>query len=144
VGLSNHDAYQRALAIDAFRGLTVMVMVFTLAHVQGAPSWLRHAPPDTNDMTVPDVVFPAFLFITGMAIPLAVELRLIRGDSPSLVTQHVLTRALGRGCSLIPHSAAWHVSIAAWLDHCWRADSPSLRVARTRNYAMCEKSFSGC
>jgi heparan-alpha-glucosaminide N-acetyltransferase len=40
------------------------------------------------------VVFPAFLFVTGMAIPLAIGARLRRGDARAEVWQHVLTRSL--------------------------------------------------
>ncbi len=88
---------RRVLAIDAFRGLTILVMVFvnTMGEVSGLPAWLYHAPPDTDGMTFPDVVFPAFLFIVGMSIPFATAQRLAAGDTPWQLGQHVLMRALG-------------------------------------------------
>ena len=86
----------RVLAIDAFRGVTILAMIFvnTLKGVHGMPAWLYHTPEDVNGMTVPDVVFPAFLFIVGMSIPFAATQRLAAGDSPWQLTRHVLTRTL--------------------------------------------------
>ncbi len=43
-------------------------------------------------MTYVDVVFPAFLFIVGMAIPLAVSRRLERSDSQLQLWKHILLR----------------------------------------------------
>lgn len=73
----------RVLSIDIFRGLTMLVMIFVndLAGVQGLPWWNYHIPSGVNGMTYVDVVFPAFLFIVGMAIPLAVERRLEKDPS---------------------------------------------------------------
>lgn len=46
-------------------------------------------------MTFVDVVFPAFLFIVGMSLPLACRARLMRGDTPWQVHKHATVRALG-------------------------------------------------
>lgn len=83
----------RILAIDAFRGITILVMIFvnTLAGVRGMPAWMAHAAADADAMTFPDVVFPAFLFIVGMAIPFAMA----RRDSALRRWGHVLARAAG-------------------------------------------------
>lgn len=87
----------RILAIDAFRGITILVMIFvnTLAGVRGMPAWLEHAPADADAMTFPDVVFPAFLFIVGMSIPFAMAQRQAAGDTAARRWRHVLTRAAG-------------------------------------------------
>jgi predicted acyltransferase len=87
----------RVLAIDAFRGLTILVMIFvnTLAGVSGMPAWMDHAPAGADGMTFPDVVFPAFLFIVGMSIPFAMAQREAAGDSGWRLWRHVLSRALG-------------------------------------------------
>ena len=68
---------QRILSIDAFRGLTILVMVFVnqLAGVSGVPQWARHMKADADAMSFVDVVFPAFLFIVGMSIPFARTVR---------------------------------------------------------------------
>ena len=61
----------RDLSLDAFRGLTVVLMV--IVNVQGsgddAFSLLNHAP--WHGLTFADLVFPWFLFIVGLSAPLA-------------------------------------------------------------------------
>jgi predicted acyltransferase len=82
--------------VDLVRGLDVLLMLFVneMAGVAGTPAFLRHVPANADGMTITDVVFPAFLFITGMAIPLAVRARLRRGHSPAEVWRHIVTRSL--------------------------------------------------
>jgi predicted acyltransferase len=86
----------RVLSIDVFRGLTMIVMIFVndLAAVKGLPWWTYHAPGKVDAMTYVDMVFPAFLFILGMAIPLAVEQRLRKVPSQSRLWLHVFLRSL--------------------------------------------------
>ncbi|MBA5638690.1 DUF5009 domain-containing protein [Duganella sp. LX20W] len=87
----------RVLALDAFRGLTIVLMIFVnaLAGVRGVPAWLDHAPAGVDAMTVADVVFPAFLFIVGMSIPIAVARRRAAGDTTWRLAQHSAARTLG-------------------------------------------------
>ena len=88
---------QRIQSIDIFRGLTIFVMVFVndLAGVSGLPAWMYHVPADADAMTFVDVVFPAFLIIVGMSIPLAVTRRLDKGDSVLQIYKHILIRSFG-------------------------------------------------
>ena len=88
---------QRILSIDAFRGLTILVMVFVnqLAGVSGVPQWARHMKADADAMSFVDVVFPAFLFIVGMSIPFALAQRQARGDDGAALQRHVLARSAG-------------------------------------------------
>ena len=88
---------RRVLAIDAFRGLTILAMIFvnTLEDVEGMPSWLYHTPENSDGMTCPDLVFPAFLFIAGMSIPFATAQRVAAGDTSWQLMRHVLMRTLG-------------------------------------------------
>ena len=88
---------QRIHSIDIFRGLTIFLMVFVndLASVSGIPTWMKHVAPDEDGMTFVDVVFPAFLFIVGMAIPFAVGNREQRSNSLFQFWKHVFTRTLG-------------------------------------------------
>lgn len=64
--------------IDLLRGLTVAVMILVneWAGVAGLPGWMKHAAADADAMTFVDMVFPAFLFIVGMSLPLALQARL--------------------------------------------------------------------
>ena len=86
----------RVVSVDIFRGLTMLVMIFVndLSSVRGLPWWTYHLPADVNGITYVDMVFPAFLFIVGMAIPLAVNRRLEKGDSPLRLWAHILVRSL--------------------------------------------------
>lgn len=72
--------------------MVVMFFVNDLASVKGLPWWNYHMPRGVNGMTYVDVVFPAFLFIVGMAIPLAVERRLSRGGGQLALWRHILLR----------------------------------------------------
>jgi heparan-alpha-glucosaminide N-acetyltransferase len=86
----------RIASIDIFRGLTVLVMVFVdnLDFVKGLPWWTYHMPRETNGMTYVDMVFPAFLFVMGMSIPIAVERRIAENDSRGKIWLHIAARSL--------------------------------------------------
>ncbi|MEN3333170.1 MAG: heparan-alpha-glucosaminide N-acetyltransferase [Blastocatellia bacterium] len=91
------SAAERIASLDTLRGLDILVMIFVndLAGVQGAPAWMKHiSPHDADGMTFVDVVFPAFLFIVGTAIPFAIGKRLEQGESLWRVWKHILTRTL--------------------------------------------------
>src|SRR5207247_880199 len=68
----------RVLSVDVLRGLVMFTMVFVndIAGGRGLPGWLKHFQNNKqhpSGMTFVDLVFPAFLFIVGMSIPLAIE-----------------------------------------------------------------------
>ena len=48
-----------------------MILVDNMGPVQHPPWWLDHA--EWHGLTPADLIFPAFLFIMGMAVPLAVN-----------------------------------------------------------------------
>ena len=81
---------QRSLALDALRGLSILLMVFADMMPNGLPSWMYHAqlPPPARvfiptlpGITWVDLVFPFFLFTMGAAIPLALSRRIEVGFS---------------------------------------------------------------
>src|SRR4051812_6556882 len=85
----------RALSVDVLRGLVMFTMVFVNdVHGPGVPSWMKHFHGKSG-MTFVDVVFPAFLFIVGISIPLAIDGRRRRGDAWLTVYGHVLLRPAG-------------------------------------------------
>ena len=92
--LSSH-AVKRIASIDIFRGLNVMLMILVnnLSVVAGLPWWTYHRG-DVNGMTYVDMVFPGFLFLMGMSIPLSLEARLARGQSKAAIWAHVVARSL--------------------------------------------------
>jgi len=85
----------RLASIDIFRGLTMAVMIFVneLASVHGLPWWTYHAPGKVDAMTYVDMVYPFFLFIIGLSIPLAIRQRLKKNASLPAVWLHVLVRS---------------------------------------------------
>jgi len=92
-------AAPRVASIDIFRGLTMAVMIFVndLADVHGLPWWTYHAHARQDRMTYVDMVFPFFLFIVGMSMPLAIERRLKQNSSQAALWLHIVLRS----CSLI-------------------------------------------
>jgi heparan-alpha-glucosaminide N-acetyltransferase len=87
----------RVISIDIFRGLTMAVMIFVnaLADVRGLPRWTYHAHASEDYMTYVDMVFPFFLFIVGMSLPLSITQRLKRNASLLALWAHVLVRVIG-------------------------------------------------
>lgn len=72
-----------------------MVFVNQIAEMSGYPWWTYHMPSTTAGMTYVDMVYPFFLFIVGMSIPMATRLRIAKGDSELDLWRHVALRALG-------------------------------------------------
>jgi hypothetical protein len=96
IGLAGQPIPPRIASIDIFRGLTMAVMIFVneLGEVRGLPWWTYHAKRDWNAMTYVDMVFPFFLFIVGLAIPLAIRARLKKNPSMPALWLHVLLRSV--------------------------------------------------
>ena len=84
---------QRLVSLDVFRGLTIAGMVL----VNNPGSWahiywpLEHA--EWHGWTPTDLIFPFFLFIVGVAIPLAFGKRIERGDSKRTMFTKVVIRS---------------------------------------------------
>jgi heparan-alpha-glucosaminide N-acetyltransferase len=94
-----------------------MIFVDNLGFVAGLPWWTNHMPRDVNGMTYVDMVFPAFLFLMGMAIPLSLDSRLCRGDSSAKLWAHIFLRsgalvALGLFVANSPQVDAKHTGIS--------------------------------
>jgi heparan-alpha-glucosaminide N-acetyltransferase len=96
-GQSTPTSAPRVVSIDIFRGLTMAVMIFVneLSEVKGLPWWTYHAPGHVDVMTYVDMVFPFFLFIVGMSMPLSITQRLKRNSSVLALWGHVIVRFLG-------------------------------------------------
>lgn len=69
-----------------------MLFVNDLGGVNSVPWWMRHFPSNVSGMTIVDMVFPAFLFVMGMSIPVAIGRRLAAGMRWFEVLPHILVR----------------------------------------------------
>lgn len=69
------DFTQRDAGIDLLRALTMFIMIFVndFWKIHDVPHWLEHAAFGEDFMGLADVVFPAFLFVVGMSIPLPLK-----------------------------------------------------------------------
>lgn len=95
-GIAGQTTSTRVASIDIFRGLTMAVMIFVnaLSGVTGMPWWTEHAPANVDVMTYVDMVFPFFLFILGVSMPIAVAQRLKRNRSQPQLWMHILVRSM--------------------------------------------------
>jgi len=72
--------------------MTMMIFVNELAGVKGLPWWnLPHEGGDRRETYV-DMVFPFFLFIVGLSLPIAMRARLKRNPSLPALWMHVALR----------------------------------------------------
>ncbi len=83
----------RVVSVDIFRGLNMLLMIFVnnVGEVKGLPWWTYHRG-NVNGITYVDMVFPGFLFLMGMAIPLAIDGHMARGESRAKIGWHVVVR----------------------------------------------------
>jgi predicted acyltransferase len=79
---------RRALALDALRGLFLLLMTFGFSVIEGIyPAWMYHRqePPPAHawveiaGLTWRDLTYPAFLFTMAAALPITFGLRIARG-----------------------------------------------------------------
>ncbi len=85
---------QRLLSLDVFRGITIagMILVNTPGTWEFVYPPLRHA--EWHGCTPTDWVFPFFLFIMGVAVPLALGKRLERSDDRRQIMSKIFRRTL--------------------------------------------------
>jgi predicted acyltransferase len=85
----------RLLSLDVFRGFVIASMIFVnfIHPMPDLSPWLKHAAKFTDTITLPDLVFPGFLFITGVSIPLSLHERVRRGDRWPALLLRIVPRA---------------------------------------------------
>lgn len=121
---------RRALALDALRGLSILMMVFSGRIPYGVlPDWMYHAQvpppehvfnPNLPGITWVDLVFPFFLFTMGAAIPLALQRRVDAGISTARIAGGVVLRGvlLAWFAIFVMHIRPWNMEppgTQAWL-----------------------------
>ena len=93
--VSDRPRATRLRSLDVFRGFVILSMLFVnlLSDMPHAPRVLLHAAREEDTCTYADLVFPGFLFVVGIAIPLSLRWVLDTGGvSRALV--RLSTRAL--------------------------------------------------
>ncbi|MDB5142313.1 MAG: hypothetical protein JWQ66_1026 [Mucilaginibacter sp.] len=131
------EAPKRLLSVDAFRALTMLCMIFIndLSGVKGMPDWMDHAKGFEDRMGFADTIFPAFLFIVGLSIPLAINRKMQKGESFTAIAFSILSRSFAlivmgffhvnmedySSTSILPE-AVWEILITLsffliWLDY---------------------------
>jgi len=99
----------RLLSVDVLRGLTVAAMVL----VNNPGTWgaiyppLRHAA--WHGWTPTDVIFPFFVFIVGVAIPLALGSRLERDGRPAVALKVLRRSIVIFGLGIVVNGFPWFV-----------------------------------
>jgi heparan-alpha-glucosaminide N-acetyltransferase len=128
----------RLESIDVFRALTMLLMVFVndLDPMPNVPEWIKHVGENADGLGFADTIFPAFLFIVGLSIPLALRNRIQKGDSTMKLVQYIGIRAFALivmgffhvnledykiSAALLPKSV-WEIGITVsffliWLDY---------------------------
>lgn len=86
---------KRLLSIDVLRAVTMFLMIFVndASGVRHIPEWIDHAKGFEDRMGFADTIFPAFLFIVGLSLPLAINSRIKKGDSPKQVFFYIFIRS---------------------------------------------------
>lgn len=115
---------ERVASVDVLRGLVITLMIFVndIAGALHAPAWLKHVGAEADAMTLPDVVFPAFLFIAGMSIPLALQPALQRGVTRAACLRRILGRTIAlliMGVVMVNHEEMNLGADASWWQRQW-------------------------
>jgi predicted acyltransferase len=101
--VTNSNQSQRLMSLDALRGFDMFwiiggaVIFKGLAKSLGGPfdaisSQLEHVP--WEGLHFYDLIWPLFMFIVGVSIPLSIEKRLARGATKRSIYLHALRRAV--------------------------------------------------
>ena len=90
-----HTASKRLLSIDVFRAVIMFLMIFVneVSSVKSIPSWIHHAEANDDSMGFADFIFPAFLFIIGLSIPLAINNKVKKNDTTYEVLSYIILRS---------------------------------------------------
>ena len=86
----------RYSSIDFLRAITMLFMIWvndfwTLINI---PKWLKHANSSEDYLGFSDIIFPLFLFIVGLSIPLAIKNRIDKGHSDISISKHIIIRSI--------------------------------------------------
>ncbi|XP_017488418.1 PREDICTED: heparan-alpha-glucosaminide N-acetyltransferase [Rhagoletis zephyria] len=81
---------KRMRSLDAFRGMAIVLMIFVNSG-GGGYWWIEHTP--WNGLHLADVVFPSFLWIMGVCIPISVKSQVARGTPKTSICRRIVWRS---------------------------------------------------
>ena len=86
---------KRLLSVDVFRAITMLLMIFVndVGGVHHIPAWIDHAEAGQDRLGFADTIFPAFLFIVGLSLPLALRQREQNGNSTVSILWYIISRS---------------------------------------------------
>jgi len=87
-------ASPRLKSIDVFRGTTIAAMILVNGQFSQEESYSQLAHAAWNGWTFADTIFPCFLFIVGVSLPLSTASRAARGEDRARLLGHALRRSL--------------------------------------------------
>lgn len=90
----NSKIANRLISLDAFRGITIALMLIADNPGNSLRVYPQLRHPLWNGWTLADLVFPFFVIIMGMAIPFALNKRLERGDASFAAFMHIAVRSI--------------------------------------------------
>ncbi len=87
---------KRIRSIDIIRALTMFFMIFVndLWSITDVPKWILHTKINEDGMGFSDIIFPLFVFIVGLSIPLATNIRKKKNDNTFQIFKHILERTI--------------------------------------------------
>lgn len=122
----------RMLSLDVFRGATIALMILVNNPGDGNAVYPQLEHAEWNGWTITDLVFPFFLWIVGVAIPLSTARRIEQGHTRKKLQLHALRRAaiiFALGFSLNAFSyfingSVMHYGFAGW----WHNLATTVRI----------------
>uniref|UniRef100_A0A1B0BY02 Heparan-alpha-glucosaminide N-acetyltransferase catalytic domain-containing protein n=1 Tax=Glossina palpalis gambiensis TaxID=67801 RepID=A0A1B0BY02_9MUSC len=91
ININTAGQCNRLRSLDTFRGLTIVLMIF-VNNGGGHYWWIEHAP--WNGLHLADIVFPSFLWIMGVCIPISIKSQITRDVTKYRIVLRILWRSL--------------------------------------------------
>jgi predicted acyltransferase len=84
----------RLLSLDVFRGIVITGMILVTDPGTYAHTWHQFRHAEWNGATATDMIFPAFLFMVGLAIPFSIGSRAELGTSSTRSALRIIRRSI--------------------------------------------------
>ncbi|KAL5278498.1 HGSNAT family protein [Megaselia abdita] len=89
---ANPEAVKKRMrSLDTFRGISIVLMIFVNSG-GGKYWWVEHAT--WNGLHIADLVFPSFLWIMGVCIPISIKSQMSRGAGKLIICRRILWRSI--------------------------------------------------